>query len=280
MTFITANEIPLALIEVGSDRARDFEPAWAEALAVLIAAQGLLQPIIVRPAAGATGRYRLIAGLHRTEAYRLMGRLTIPAVLSVAASDDEARLEEVMENLGRYELIALDRCRHLYELKRIHERKYPHTKHGKASKSPSRALSSDAPEVFGFAKATAEKIGLSQTRIKEAVKVWTELVPTVRAQLAGSELARKMTELKALSELSAPQQIKVVDLILSEEHPSIQNVAEALVFLEGGTALTPLEKRYRVISEGIKTLSPDAFDRLLAENEGRVVESLKRRGVI
>jgi len=279
MTFITAHEIPLDLIEVGTDRARDFEPAWAEGLAALIAVQGLLQPIIVRPI-GATGKYQLVAGLHRTEACRLMGRLTIPAVLSVAASDDEARLEEVMENLGRYELIALDRCRHLYELKQIHERKYPQTKHGKASKSPSRALSSDVPEVFGFAKATAEKIGLSQTRIKEAVKVWTELVPSVRAKLSGSDLARKMTELKALSQLSAPHQIKVTDLILSGDYPGIQNVAAALVQLEGGVQSIGDEKRLNALRIGIKDLPEPVFDRLVSENAERMIAALKRTGHI
>ena len=96
--------IPLASIEVGNDRARDLEPAWAEALAALIGAQGLLQPIIVCAIEGGSPKFRLVAGLHRLEAFRLNGFETIPAFISAAASDDEARLEEVMENLGRYVL--------------------------------------------------------------------------------------------------------------------------------------------------------------------------------
>lgn len=280
-------EIPLASIEVGNDRARDLEPAWAEALASLIGAQGLMQPIIVRTIEGEFRKYRLVAGLHRIEAFRLNGCETIPAFLSSAASDDEARLEEVMENLGRYELIALDRCRHLYELKQIHERKYPHAKRGgdrgnqhTGGKSPTWAFGADAPEVFGFAKATAEKIGLSQTRIKEAVKIWTELVPSVRAKLAGSDLARKMTELKALSELPAPRQIKVIDLILSPDQPEVKSVSDALAFLEGGGQPTALERKFRVISDGIKALPDASLDLLLIENEERVLGALKRLGRI
>ena len=103
-------ELPLASIEVGSDRARDLDPAWAEGLAGSIAAQGLMQPIVVRPL---DGRYGLVAGLHRLEAFRLMGRETIPAVLHALFTEDEAKLAEVMENLARNELIALDRCHHV-----------------------------------------------------------------------------------------------------------------------------------------------------------------------
>jgi len=39
---------------------------------------------------------------------------TIAARVSDAETDDQARLQEVMENLGRNELIALDRC-HLFD---------------------------------------------------------------------------------------------------------------------------------------------------------------------
>ena len=99
-------ELPLASIEVGSDRARDLDPAWAEGLAGSIDTQGLMQPIVVRPL---DGRYGLVAGLHRLEAFRLLGRETIPAVLHALFTADEAKLAEVMENLARNELIALGR---------------------------------------------------------------------------------------------------------------------------------------------------------------------------
>lgn len=277
------HELLLASIEVGSDRARDLDPAWAEALSALIGAQGLLQPIIARPIEGQFRKYRLVAGLHRVEAFRLLGRESIPAFLSQAASDDEARLEEVMENLGRYELIALDRCRHLYELKLIHERKYPQAKRGgdrKSIKVQSLDFDPAGPEVFGFAEATAKKIGLSRAAIFAAVKIWTEIIPTVRAKLIGTDLARKMTELKALSELTAPRQVKVIDLIQSEDHPDIKNIAEALAFLEGGVQPTALEKRLQTLRDGFKTLPDPSFDRIVDENADRMIASLQRLGRI
>ena len=277
-------EIPLASIEVGTDRARDLDPAWAEGLAGSIAAQGLMQPIVVRPL---DGRYGLVAGLHRLEAFRLMGRETIPAVLHALFTEDEAKLAEVMENLARNELIALDRCHHLFELKQVWERLYPQAKHGgdrgnqhTGAKSQSLALGTDAPEIFGFARATSEKIGLSASTIKAAVKIWTTLVPTVRKRLRGTDLARKQTELKALSELSATKQVKVLDAILNDELEHVGNVAQALAHLEGTIACDPLERRFAQVSRSIADLDDETFDHVIAAHEDRVITSLKRRGRI
>ncbi|MDR5655494.1 ParB/RepB/Spo0J family partition protein [Ruixingdingia sedimenti] len=277
------HEIPLASIEVGSDRARSLEPAWAEALAALIDAQGLLHPVIVRPVEGQFRRYRLVAGLHRVEAFRLLGRETIPALLSSAASDDEARLEEVMENLGRYDLTALDRCHHLYDLKQVHERKYPQSKHGgdrRSIKVQTLHFDPSAPEIFGFAEAVAEKIGLSKRTIFAAVKIWANLYPPLRRRLHGSALADKQTELKALSELGINDQVKVVDLILGEDHPEIVNVAGALAYLAGGVQPTAEEKRFTAIRDTLTALPDPVFDRVVAEQADRMIAALQRLGRI
>ena len=276
-------EVPLASIEVGNDRARELDPFWAEGLAAIIAAQGLMTPILLRPIEG--GRYRLVAGLHRLEAFRLMDRPAIPAHLSEAGTDDEARLQEVMENLGRAELIALDRCHHLYELKQVWERMYPQAVHGgdrksDAIKSQSLALDPNAPEAFGFAKATAEKIGLGISSIKAAVKIWKGLAPQTRARLPGTELARKQTELKALSEIPTPaKQTKVLDLILGDMHP-IENVAQALAFLENGVAPNAHERAFVKVSASLAALDDTLFEDVIIANEARVVAALKRRGRI
>jgi ParB family chromosome partitioning protein len=181
MTLPDLHEIPLDLIDVSDDRARDLDPAWAEALSTLIAVQGLLHPITVRPIEGAFRRYRLVAGLHRLEGVRLQGAETIPAYLSSATTDDEARLEEVMENLGRYDLIALDRCHHLFELKRLHEAKYPQAKHGgdhgnqhTGGKRQTLPLASANPEVFGFSEVVAEMgwMPLSPQRHRDVPYSW------------------------------------------------------------------------------------------------------------
>lgn len=274
--------IPLASIEVGSDRARAIDPAWVEGLAGSIREQGLLQPVVVRQTEGG---YRLVAGHHRVEAFRLLERERIPAILSDATSDDEARLAEVMENLGRHDLIALDRCHHLFELKQVWERMYPQAKHGGDRKSgainrQSLPLDPDAPEIFGFSDAIAEKIGLSARSIRLAVKIWTGLVPTVRSRLAGTDLAHKQTELKALSELPATRQIKVLDAILDRQLPEVGNVAQALAYLAEGTVPDGFEKRFQTLTRSLGALDDVQLDSVIDACEARIIDSLKRRGRI
>lgn len=275
MSNIEVIDLPLADIVVPADRARDFDESNAQALAALIQSQGLFHPIRVRPDGG---KYHLVSGLHRLRAFEINGAKRIPATVSGADSDDAARLEEVMENLGRGELIALDRCHHLYELKVSYERLHPETVAGTAGANARHGNA--ASEIFSFAEVTAEKMGLSKRSIQIAVKIWTDLSGSSRLRLSGTGLATKQTELKALSEQKPAIQTKILDLILSDDHPDIQNVAGALEFLEGGVDLTPIEKRYRVISKGFKSLSDSSLDRLLTENEERVIASLKRRGRI
>lgn len=278
-SFLT--DIDLALIDVPAGRARAFDPVWAEALAAIIGSQGLLNPVTLR-ADGA--RFRLVAGLHRLEAVRALGWDAIPARLSQAETDDAARLEEVMENLGRFDLVALDRCQHLWELKQVWERMYPHTAHGKApkpkgeEKSQSLALSSEVP-VFGFAKSTAEKIGLSPASIKAAVTIWTRLYPPLRRRLQGTALAEKQTELKALSELATNRQVRVVDLILGEDHPDIGNVSQALEFLDGGIVPTEAERRFQAASRTLEKLDDVTFAHVIVAHRDRVLAALGIRGV-
>lgn len=271
----TTIDIALDLIDVPSDRARDLDPAWAEGLAAIIAEQGLLQPVVLR---AAEERYRLIAGLHRVEALRLLGRATIPARLALVETDDQARLMEVMENLGRYELIALDRCRHLWELKQVWERMRARPLVEVLSEGGGKSLSTGEGEVFGFARSVAGQIGLSKQAINMAVKIWEGLYAPLRHRLAGTALARKQTELKALSELPRPIQMKVVDLILGDA--PVDNVSGALDYLHSGVKPDAHERRFAAIRDSISKLPEADLDRLLTAEEDRVLASLRRRGRI
>lgn len=279
------HDVLLTSIEVGADRARALDPFWAQGLAAIIEQQGLMAPILLRPIEGEDLRYHLVAGLHRLEAFRLMGRDCIPAHLSGAATDDEARLQEVMENLGRAELIALDRCHHLYELKQVWERINPQATHGgdrksAAIKGQTLPLDPSAPEIFGFSKVVADKIGLSSRAIRLDVKIWKGLAPQSRARLPGTDLARKQTELKALSEIVTPaKQAKVLDLILGDVLP-VENVAQALAYLDNGQAPSFAQKAYVKVSQTLAALDDDAFENVIVANEDRVIASLKRRGRI
>lgn len=271
--------LPLDMIDVPKNRARGFDAAAAEALAAIIAEQGLMHPIRVRPNGE---RYTLVAGLHRLEAHRINGAETIAATLSDASNDNEARLEEVMENLGRGELIALDRCQHLFELKVAWEaeRARPLVEVLSDEGGTSCSTSDGHSEVFGFARSVADQIGLSKQKINMAVKIWADLTADAVMRLQGTDLARKQTELKALSEQKPPMQRRILDLILSEDHPAVQNVSQAIAHLEGTLPVTAVERMVRTIRTGLKELPDASFDLLVAENDERILASLKRTGRI
>lgn len=274
-------DVPLTAITLAPDRARAIDPIWAEGLAGIIAAQGLRQPISVR--AKGDG-YELVFGAHRLEAFRILGRDTIPAILSDAADDDAAKFEEVMENLARQDLIALDRCHHLYDLKRVYERLFPEAKHGGDRKSKgaikrqSLPLDPDSKEILGFAKATADAIGLSERAIRLAVNIWVNLTPATRTRLVGTDLATKQTELVALADLTPAKQGMVLDLILGES--PARNVAQALEILENKALPSEEQRQIQAVTKLFEKLADPVLDTVIAAHEERIIASLKRRGRI
>lgn len=83
---------------------RHFDEAALAALSASIQSQGLLQPILVRPAKNG---YELIAGERRLRAARLAGLAEIPATVR-AVKDQDVNLLAALENLQRQDLNPLD----------------------------------------------------------------------------------------------------------------------------------------------------------------------------
>jgi ParB family transcriptional regulator, chromosome partitioning protein len=100
-------EIPLADIAPNPNQPRvHFDEETLSELASSIAQIGVLQPILVRPAASGDG-YELIAGERRWRAAGRVGLATIPAV--IRTSDDLGSVEQALvENLHRQDLTALE----------------------------------------------------------------------------------------------------------------------------------------------------------------------------
>ncbi len=309
------SDIKLSEIDIPEDRARSFDPDEAAGLAATIAEIGLQHPIRIRAVGN---RFCLVSGRKRLEAVRLLGWEAIPYTLSSATNDDEARIEEVLENLARPKLVKLDRYRHLYELKVAYERLHPEATHGGDRKSDQIKVHAvdfdpDAPEIFGFTKASAGKIGMSRSAIFEAVKIWNGLSVASRQRCGGTWLADHKAGLKQLSEQSHTDQAKVLDILFGEK-PQATNVPDALTILANGRVKTHLEKKIEkvgntlkslpsevagtlVVSDaearladmqkGIATLSKyfgkledDELDKVVAEHEDRIIASLTRRGRI
>lgn len=84
-------------------------------LAASITANGVVQPILVRPLA--SGRFQLIAGERRWRASQLAGKKTVPALLR-QVSDEQALEITIVENLQRADLNAIEQARAFERLSR------------------------------------------------------------------------------------------------------------------------------------------------------------------
>lgn len=92
--------IELALIDEDKDQPRyQFQPEAMEELMRSIEELGLLSPIKVRPAAN--GRFKIIYGNRRFKASQMLGKQTIPCIISDAIDEMDIYLEQVAENLTR-----------------------------------------------------------------------------------------------------------------------------------------------------------------------------------
>ncbi|MGB2952983.1 MAG: ParB/RepB/Spo0J family partition protein [Gaiellaceae bacterium] len=87
---------------------RRFDSETTSALAESIRAQGVVQPIVVRPRAA--GGYELIAGERRWRAAREAGAATVPALLR-EADDRDSLLLGLVENVAREQLTPIEEAR-------------------------------------------------------------------------------------------------------------------------------------------------------------------------
>ena len=102
-------EIPLDQIDRNLFQTRTTvnEEQLAE-LAASITANGVVQPILVRPQAN--GRFQLIAGERRWLASKRAGKATVPAILR-QVSDEQAMEITIVENLQRADLNPMEQAR-------------------------------------------------------------------------------------------------------------------------------------------------------------------------
>jgi ParB family chromosome partitioning protein len=113
-------EVPVEFLQRGKYQPRrDMNQEALEELANSIRAQGLMQPIVVRPIGA--DRYEIIAGERRWRAVQLAGLDKVPVVIR-DVPDDAAIAMALIENIQREDLnpmeeaIALSRLQHEFEL--------------------------------------------------------------------------------------------------------------------------------------------------------------------
>ncbi len=107
--------LPIEWLQPGQYQPRkDMHNEALEELAASIKAQGLMQPIVVRPVAG-PNRYEIIAGERRWRACQLAGMDKIP-VLVREVNDSAAIAMALIENIQREDLNPMEEANALYRL--------------------------------------------------------------------------------------------------------------------------------------------------------------------
>jgi ParB family chromosome partitioning protein len=106
--------LPVAALQPGQYQPRtQMDPSSLEELAASIRAQGLMQPILVRPVA--PDRYEIIAGERRWRAAQLAGLTDVPTLIR-EIPDDAALAMALIENIQRENLNPLEEALGLQRL--------------------------------------------------------------------------------------------------------------------------------------------------------------------
>jgi ParB family chromosome partitioning protein len=223
--------IPLFEIE-SSNRLRPVDPDWAAAIAGSIAAKGLEQPITIRRKSAG---YRLVAGGHRLAAFNILGLEELiegEHFRLVEASDDEALLSEIDENLMRRELSAVDRAIFLAKRKEVWDLLYPQTKAGgdrKSKKSKEEIKRTKCPFVpETFTKDAAAKTGLSDRTIRRAIELANVVPKDVIDIIRATKIADNASQLKALSREMPNNQLEIARSIASGQGKNIAQARQLL----------------------------------------------------
>ncbi len=181
-------QLPVDLLQRGKYQPRtDMRTESLSELAASIKAQGLVQPILVRPlsAAGDGGsqRYEIIAGERRWRAAQMAGLTEIPAVIR-DVPDEAAVAMALIENIQRENLNPLEEARALARL----------------------------VEEFGLThQAAAEAVGRSRAAVSNLLRLM-ELADEVKQLLEQRSI--EMGHARALLGLSVRrQQIEVAGLV-------------------------------------------------------------------
>lgn len=108
--------LPIDVIQRGRYQPRThFDADALQELADSIKAQGVIQPIVVRPLSATPGQYELVAGERRWRAAQLAGLHEVPAVVR-DFTDKTAMAIALIENIQRQELNPIEEAKALQRL--------------------------------------------------------------------------------------------------------------------------------------------------------------------
>lgn len=196
-----AVEVPVALCRA-SPTARPIKPGHVLVLVESIKEIGLRQPINVR---AVDDGYEIRGGGHRHAAFVMLGRETIPAIVS-ADGDLRAELAEIDENLIRNEYSPAERAIAIARRKSIYLALHPETAQGVAG---GKARQGSASDNLSFAESTAEASGKSKRTIERDAQRGEDVGAETLQRVIGTTLD-KGEEIDALAKLSPERREEVI----------------------------------------------------------------------
>ena len=201
--------IPIDLVQRGRYQPRlEIKPEALEELAASIKAQGVVQPVVVRPLAD-SGRFELIAGERRWRAAQLAGLTDLPAV--VKDIPDRAVMSiALIENIQREQLnpveeaLALQRL--IKEFEMTHQEVADAIGRSRAAVSNLLRLLELSPRVRQLLEGGALQMG----HARALLSLPTELQAGLAERVCGEDLSVRATEKLVRSALQPPSKPRTV----------------------------------------------------------------------
>jgi ParB family chromosome partitioning protein len=221
--------LPIEFIQPGKYQPRmDLRPEALEELANSIRAQGVMQPIVVRPIS--SNKYEIIAGERRWRASQLAGLDKIPVIIREVA-DSAAIAMALIENIQRENLNPVEEAQALKRLQ----------------------------DEFGLTQQeVADAVGKSRTAVTNLLRLMN-LQLEVRTFLEHGDL--EMGHARALLTLSPEQQNSIARTVISKNLSVRQTEALVRRLQSGKTEHKPGTQQ----DPDIRTLQDDLSERLGAE---------------
>lgn len=220
--------LPVDLIQRGKYQPRrDMQPEALEELAESIKAQGVMQPIVVRPVSA--DKYEIIAGERRWRATQLAGLESIPAVVR-QVSDEAAIAMALIENIQREDLNAMEEALALSRLQQEFELTH---------------------------QEVAEAVGKSRTAVTNLLRLMT-LREDVQRMLEHGDL--EMGHAKALLGLPAENQSQAASSVVSKGLSVRQT--EALVRSKLAELNSPKTQKKQAIDPDIQKLQDQLSEKV------------------
>ena len=171
---------------------------------------GLLTPITVR-----AYDMTLIAGLHRLEAFKALGKDTITAYI-VDADSIKAELEEIEENVIRNELTELEKAEQLKRQKELYELLKQASGANdnvdeKSKKRNSCVSDKDSTSKGSITKEISEKTGKSVRSVQQGMQIAEKITPEAKAKIKGTPLENQKRNLIRIAQTTPEKQLDVVE---------------------------------------------------------------------